>query len=100
MTKDLSYSYYTLMPRDKREADIYYHFKLKEVSELYVYYLGLVCLIPIADAIEFSSKKTLFSFLALVYTLVVTTIRFVSHCFRKRYPRLYNTHIILFYVFG
>ena len=70
------------MPKDKREANIYYKFKLKEVSELYVYYLGLVWLIIIADSIEFYSKRTLFTFLALVYTVVVTTIRYVSHYLR------------------
>ena len=100
MTKDLSYSYCTLMPKNEREAGIYYQFKLKEVSELYVYYLALICLVPIADAIEFNSSRTLFSFFALVFSLVLLTIRFVSHCFRHRYPRAYNAHILTLYVIG
>ena len=88
------------MPKDKREAEIYYRFRLKDVSELYAFYLGVVCLIPIVDAIEFNSKRTLFFFLALVYTVVITAIRIVSHCLRDRYPGLYNGHILLFHILG
>ena len=66
LTKDLSYSYWTLMPKDKREAEIYFNFKLKEVSELYVYFLAIVCLVPIADVMEFNDKRNLFSFFSLL----------------------------------
>ena len=99
-TKDLSYSIYTLKPKDKREAEIYYQSRLKDVSELYVYIIGCVFLLIIADVIEFNSNRTVFYFLAMVYTIVVTAIRIFSHCYRLRYPRLYSWHILAFYILG
>ena len=100
MTKDLSYSYWTLMPKDKREAQIYFDFKLKEVSELYVYFLPLVGLVSLADIAQFNDQRTLFSFIAMLVSLTILTVRIVSHCLRYRYPRLYNAHILAFYVIG
>ena len=98
MTKDFSYSYCTLMPKNKREAEIYFKFMLKEVSELYVYFLALGCLTPIGDALEFNDKRNLFSFLSLLATVALLVIRFVSHGFRNRYPRVYSAHLIILYV--
>ena len=88
MTKDLSYSIFTLKPKDKREAEIYYQYRLKDVSELYAYFLAMVILLPIVDGIEFYIEKTKFSFFAMLYTTVVTAIRFFAHCNRDRYPGL------------
>ena len=100
MTKDLSYSYVTLMPKDEREADIYFDFKIKEVSELYAYYLALICLVIIAEALEFNSQRTLFSFFVLLSSLAMLTIRFVSHCLRRRFPITYNSHLLILHIFG
>ena len=36
----------------------------------------------------------------MLYSLVVTAIRFFSHCHRDRYPRLYSGHILLFHILG
>ena len=53
-TKNLTYSYITLMPKDKREAKIYYFSKLYEVGDLYKYYMIMVGGLVITDAIEFN----------------------------------------------
>ena len=50
--------------------------------------------------VEFNSKRTLFFFFAMVYTIVKTAIRFFLHCTRDRYPRLYRWHILIFYILG
>ena len=39
LTKDLSYSSVTLIPRDKREAKIYYLSRLYEIGDLYIYFI-------------------------------------------------------------
>ena len=53
-TKNLTYSYITLMPKDKREAKIYYFSKLHEVGDNYKYYMVMVGGLVITDAIEFN----------------------------------------------
>ena len=39
MTKNLTYSYISLMPKDQREAQIYYHSKLEEIGDLFPLFL-------------------------------------------------------------
>ena len=100
MTKDLSYSYYSLMPKDKRESDIYHHYKLKEISELYWIYIATCFLAVAGDVIEFNKERTTLTFLALMYTTTATILRIAAQLLRKRYPKVYGAHLFLFYVFG
>ena len=100
MTKDLSYSYYSLMPKDKRESDIYYNYKLKEISELYWIYISTCFLSVAGDAIELNKERTILTFLALLYTTTATALRIVAQLLRKRYPKSYGAHLFLFYVLG
>ena len=88
------------MPKDKRESDIYYHYKLKEISELYWIYIGTCFLSVAGDIIEFNKERTTLTFLALMYTTTATILRIVAQLLRKRYPRVYGKHLFLFYVLG
>ena len=100
MTKDLSYSIFSLKPKDTRESKIYFQYRLKDVYDLYAYYLGMLIFLPIVDGLVFYSERTLFFFLVMIYTIVVTILRYLCYCFRHRYPGVYNAHILLFYILG
>ena len=85
LTKDLSYSYITLMPRDKREASIYYQSKLVEVSELYPYYLAIYGFGILVFAVPtYYVKRDLFTFLIMFVNLIWFLIRLTAYCLRKR----------------
>ena len=53
MTKDLSYSYYTLQPKDKREREIYFSVKIKEIGEIYIYYIAMIGVLLLMEIIQF-----------------------------------------------
>ena len=56
MTKDLSYSYVSLMPKDKREAKIYYLARLNEIAELYPYFQVIMGITIFIEIFEFNKK--------------------------------------------
>ena len=78
-TKNLAYSYLTLMPKDRREAKIYYQSKLEEVGDLYFYFLFLQAGLVIVDGIELDKKRDTLSFLILLSTIVVTMVRIFAY---------------------
>ena len=48
LTKDLSYSYLSLKPKDQRESRIYYQSKLKEIADIYLF-LIIVAVLAFAN---------------------------------------------------
>ena len=100
MTKDLSYSYFSLQPKDKREREIYFNYKIKEISEIYIYYLALIGILLLMEIIQFIQTQTALGFGVLVYTILGFSLRTAAHFHRDSYPRLYNWHIVFFYVLG
>ena len=100
MTKDLSYSYYTLQPKDKREREIYFSVKIKEIGEIYIYYIAMIGVVLLMEIIQFYQTQTALGLGVLIYTFLGFTIRYVSHCYRDRFPRLYNWHLVFFYILG
>ena len=85
MTKDLSYSYVSLMPKDKREAKIYYQARLNEIAELYPYFQVIMGISIIFEILEFNNKREPFSFMILVLTITFAITRLVAYLFRHRY---------------
>ena len=51
-TRNLSFSYLSLKPKDKREVALFEKFKADDVSELYTFYIIVSLLIPIQEATQ------------------------------------------------
>ena len=98
MTKDLSYSYVSLMPKDKREANIYYLTRLNEIAELYPYFQVIVGISIFLEIFEFNKKRDTFSFIILVLTITFAIIRLVAYLFRHRYLKAFSYHLVIIYL--
>ena len=98
MTKDFSYSYCSLLPKDKRESAIYLIRNTKEIGQTYLLYLCLMGIIPIIKVISFTSERSLFNFLSMLYTFTFLGIRIVGYLFQDRYPRVFRVHLVLIYI--
>ena len=97
-TKDFSYSYVTLLPKDKREKDIYIAKNLEETFTLYLYFLCIVSSSLPREVFNYYSERTEYSLVNLIWTVLILSLRFLAYCFRRRYPRLFRAHLLIFYV--
>ena len=88
------------MPKDRREAKIYYQSKLEEVGDLYFYFLFLQAGLVIVDGIELDKKRDTLSFLILLSTIVVTMVRIFAYIKRKSNWGTFMVHMIVLYVFN
>ena len=97
LTEDLSYHPVTLMPRDKRESNIYYLSRLHEIGDIYIYFIVAAALSVPEHAVRYFNQRdiTYYGFLLILSTLVTT--RIVAYCMRASNWSVFGQHLLAVY---
>ena len=96
MTKDLSYSRLTLMPKDQREARIYYQSKLYEISDTYMLFCVAKLISWVAFLQRINQNIYILSILVMI-VLIQVAMRIIFYCFKDRSLRLFGYHLVILY---
>ena len=96
MTKDLSYSRLTLMPKDQREARIYYQSKLHEIADTYLLF-SIAKWIGFVGVLQRNFEGINIISVFAVSSLILVLIRIAFYCYKDRSLRLFGYHLVILY---
>ena len=83
------------MPKDKREAKIYYHSRLREIADIYFFFIIARGLGLIAFAVKFIEQSDLLFCFALVMMVFLLILRMIAYFIRDRNWDLFSNHLVI-----
>ena len=84
------------MPKDQREARIYYQSKLYEISDTYLFF-NIAKVIGWGAVIQRDYEGMILISILTLSLLILATIRIMFYYFKDRYLRLFGYHLVILY---
>ena len=83
------------MPKDKREAKIYYQSRLREIADIYFFFIIARGFGLIAFTVKFFEQSDLLFCFALVMMVFLLILRMIAYFIRDRNWDLFSNHIVV-----